>query len=195
MVKIVPRNKLLIVGIFVLGLVLLLIAIKIIKVQFNTKTLKPILIDPYKIGTDFKYIPSRNLFDISNFTYIIKPLDNYCNNYPLVIFIITSFYRNIETRSAIRRAYYIKKLAHFNFKKVFLLGIGPDNKYVNVKAIQNEASRFGDIVQGNFIEAYRNLTYKHVMGLKWISENCSSAKYVIKMDDDIVINLIGILTF
>lgn len=43
---------------------------------------------------------------------------------------------------------------------------------------------------GNFIEAYRNLTYKHVMGLKWAaSQPCNiKPRFIIKMDDDIVVD-------
>lgn len=42
---------------------------------------------------------------------------------------------------------------------------------------------------GNFIEAYRNLPYKHVMGLRWASSHrCLRPTYIIKMDDDIVVD-------
>lgn len=44
-------------------------------------------------------------------------------------------------------------------------------------------------IAGNFVEAYRNLTYKHVMGLRWAStQECHHSKYIIKMDDDIVVD-------
>lgn len=46
--------------------------------------------------------------------------------------------------------------------------------------------------QGNFEEHYRNLTYKHVMGLKWASTYCGHAKFVLKMDDDIAVDLFQI---
>lgn len=42
---------------------------------------------------------------------------------------------------------------------------------------------------GNFIEAYRNLPYKHVMGLRWASfHKCLRPTFIIKMDDDIVVD-------
>ncbi|MCL4144272.1 UNVERIFIED_CONTAM: hypothetical protein GTU68_009978 [Idotea baltica] len=46
-----------------------------------------------------------------------------------------------------------------------------------------------DIIQGNFKEHYHNLTYKHVMGLQWVNTFCSQAKYIIKMDDDIIVDI------
>jgi hypothetical protein len=50
--------------------------------------------------------------------------------------------------------------------------------------MQNEAERFQDIVQGNFIEAYKNLTYKHLMGLQWAVDKCKN-----NMDNNIIVNL------
>lgn len=42
---------------------------------------------------------------------------------------------------------------------------------------------------GNFLEAYRNLSYKHAMGLRWASSHrCLQPKFIIKMDDDVVVD-------
>jgi hypothetical protein len=48
--------------------------------------------------------------------------------------------------------------------------------------------KFKDIVQGQFIDSYRNLTNKGVMGYKWISKNCMNAEIVLKVDDDAFVN-------
>lgn len=56
------------------------------------------------------------------------------------------------------------------------------------RALINEASRFQDIIQGNFIDAYRNLTYKHIMGLRYAVSEARDAQFIVKMDDDIVID-------
>lgn len=47
---------------------------------------------------------------------------------------------------------------------------------------------YDDIVQGNFLDAYRNMTYKHVMALKWFTYHCPEAKYILKADDDVFVN-------
>lgn len=52
---------------------------------------------------------------------------------------------------------------------------------------------FQDIVQGDFVEAYKNLTYKHLMGLDWISKNCPESIFVVKTDDDIVIDIYDVV--
>ncbi|KAL3857935.1 hypothetical protein ACJMK2_012560 [Sinanodonta woodiana] len=51
----------------------------------------------------------------------------------------------------------------------------------------------GDIVQEDFIDDYHNLTHKGVMGFKWISENCKTAKYFIEIDDDVFVNIFNLI--
>ncbi|RZB41646.1 beta-1,3-galactosyltransferase 5, partial [Asbolus verrucosus] len=141
--------------------------------------------DASDLGNNFK----MKLFNLT-FKYTIKA--NPCLSHNKKIFaviIVTSHYNNVETRSAMRRAFSHKDLENLNLKRVFLLGEAPNSVYLKQESILDESKRFGDIIQGNFLEAYRNLTYKHIMGLKWVSEHCQTAKYVIKMDDDIVVNI------
>ena len=57
------------------------------------------------------------------------------------------------------------------------------------KALYKESKINGDIIQGDFIDSYRNLTNKGVMGYRWITENCRNAEIVIKIDDDAFINM------
>ncbi|XP_063709150.1 lactosylceramide 1,3-N-acetyl-beta-D-glucosaminyltransferase-like [Culicoides brevitarsis] len=52
---------------------------------------------------------------------------------------------------------------------------------------------FKDLVQGNFIDHYHNMTYKHVMALKWFDDFCSNAKVLLKVDDDVLVNVPYIL--
>lgn len=129
------------------------------------------------------------LFNL-DFKYLIN--NNVCAaaNEINAVFIVTSYYGNVELRSAMRRALPDRILRQEKLRRVFLLAIGPNKGIfdVNYKAILQENGRFGDLVQGNFIEAYRNLTYKHIMGLNWAATYCSNAKYVVKMDDDTVFN-------
>jgi len=45
----------------------------------------------------------------------------------------------------------------------------------------------------DFQDTYRNLTYKGVAALRWISRYCSHARYVLKTDDDIFVNAFNLL--
>lgn len=137
---------------------------------------------------DYPILPQR-LFDIKNFKYILNN-ENICTDAVKYIWIITSYADHVELRSAIRRAYSDTELKSLGVRRIFLLAQLPNsNHLVSQNALQNENKRFNDLIQGNFYEAYKNLTYKHIMGLKWVSEFCSQATYLIKMDDDIVLNL------
>ena len=49
--------------------------------------------------------------------------------------------------------------------------------------IRQEAGNNEDIVFGDFIDSYRNLTRKMVLGVEWAALHCQ-AQYVMKVDDD-----------
>lgn len=149
--------------------------------------------------------------------------------------IVTSHAEHVELRSAHRRAYPRSELLRLGLRRVFLLarpvrrgGAEGDARdaYAWVDgALRDEARRFSDIVQGDFIEAYRlaaglllpllfggavlparvciplvfsacrNLTYKHTMGLEWAARYCPQAQLVIKMDDDIAVDLYQLMDY
>lgn len=110
---------------------------------------------------------------------------------------ITSYVGHDDVRAAHRAAISTATLSELNIFRVFLLAAVPSTeKYITQKAIESENRHFGDIVQGNFIEAYRNLTYKHVMGLRWSSSHrCIKSKFIIKMDDDIVVDFFYLINY
>ncbi|XP_067676199.1 lactosylceramide 1,3-N-acetyl-beta-D-glucosaminyltransferase-like [Haliotis asinina] len=89
--------------------------------------------------------------------------------------------RDMLTSDVISKTYTIRIL--------FLIG-WPD-KFV--KRTQNdiriETRRHRDILQGRFLDTYRNLTYKTVFGFKWISRHCRNVNYVIKIDDDVYVDI------
>ncbi|PNF29538.1 hypothetical protein B7P43_G01927 [Cryptotermes secundus] len=97
------------------------------------------------------------------------------------VLIITSHAGDIEARSAMRRAYPEDKLKHLGIRRIFLLAVSnpkDDVRYNSVtqNALEDENHRYSDLVQGNFREAYRNLTYKHMMGLDWVTKYCQQAQ-------------------
>lgn len=147
------------------------------------------------VSERLKYSESNQLLDLNKFAYVLNSVG--CSNQTFGVLIVTSYAGDVEIRSAVRQAYPRKLLTQLGLKRVFLLAqIHPNKNVNNVEqaAIVNENDRFGDIVQGNFFEDYRNLTYKHVMGLRWASENCKNVSYVVKMDHDIVADLFSIVT-
>lgn len=110
---------------------------------------------------------------------------------------MTSYVGHDEVRSAHRTAIANNVLRKLNVLRVFLLAEIPSKeKFITQKAIESEQAHFNDIVQGNFVEAYRNLSYKHIMGLRWSSSHsCLRSKYIIKMDDDIVVDFYELFNY
>ncbi|XP_074042533.1 beta-1,3-galactosyltransferase 1 [Leptinotarsa decemlineata] len=75
----------------------------------------------------------------------------------------------------------------------FLLGATSDQT-LNGK-IEQEQEIFGDIIRGNFIDTYDNLTLKTISMLEWVNNFCSKAQFVLKTDDDMFINVSRLLAF
>ena len=44
-------------------------------------------------------------------------------------------------------------------------------------------------IAGSFPEKYQHLPMKHAFGFSWIAKHCDNAKYVLKADDDVIVNL------
>ncbi|XP_063831387.1 beta-1,3-galactosyltransferase 5-like [Ostrinia nubilalis] len=120
---------------------------------------------------------------------LINPANTICDEKPFLAIIVTSYVGHVELRSAHRRAMPAGLLKSMNAIRIFLLAkIPPNEKYITQEAIQSEQEIYGDILQGSFLENYRNLTYKHLMGLNWASNVCRPT-YILKVDDDIVFNI------
>lgn len=128
------------------------------------------------------------LLDLRDFKYLLTSAACKSNN-ATIIHIVTSYSGNVEARSALRRAYSSSELETLGVSRVFLLATLPPSHEVSQSALSNEHDRYHDLVQGSFLESYRNLTYKHIMGLKWVLETCPNIKYIIKSDDDILIDM------
>lgn len=56
--------------------------------------------------------------------------------------------------------------------------------------LQEEQYEFGDLVVGSFRDNFYNLTYKHMMGYKWILNYCPHATFVMKVDEDKFVDII-----
>ena len=95
---------------------------------------------------------------------------------------------NLKKRQSIRQTWGDRSLLRrFNATLVFIMGAVRDARLTQL--VQLESERYGDIVQEDFVDSYRNLTYKAIAGLKWAATYCSRASYILKTDDDILVNL------
>ena len=74
---------------------------------------------------------------------------------------------------------------------VFLIGKVKDPEVQ--QKLEEEFKQFSDLVQGDFMDTYRNMTQKAVLGLQYISAHCSHVPYAIKADDDVVIDIFKVM--
>ncbi|KAL8617483.1 hypothetical protein ACOMHN_048121 [Nucella lapillus] len=70
---------------------------------------------------------------------------------------------------------------------LFLLGTPPSPTHRQL--VQTESARYGDMLVADFVDSYQNLTLKVLHGLRWVLHNCPQAKFVLKADDDVFVNL------
>jgi hypothetical protein len=71
--------------------------------------------------------------------------------------------------------------------------IGTTNGEILTSQVKQEDVDFGDIIQFSFNESYRNLTLKRLMGFMLATEFCSNAHFIITTDDDVYVNIHGLL--
>lgn len=140
------------------------------------------------------YLATHYTFNLPSFIantknpYLI-PNGNGCkeNNISSII-IVHSASQYSFRRTVIRKTWGNSSyLLQHGMKLLFFLGI-PSLPHIQ-HSINTESIINGDIVQGSFIDTYKNLTHKSVLVLRWISENCMHIKTVIKVDDDVFLNI------
>lgn len=133
----------------------------------------------------------HQLIDLTTFQFLLNVES--CNNteMPTLLVLIHSAAQNLEKRNTIRETWgsYLRD----KIKIVFLLG-KIDNLNAQSKLLQEQYIN-NDLVQGNFVDKYRNITYKHVMAFKWVKYYCTDVNFILKTDDDVFINMPNLLKF
>ena len=129
--------------------------------------------------------------------YMINQLDlcaktnNKSKEIDLIILVVSSIEYHAE-RNAIRQSYAsVSRNNTSNVRHIFFIGSnGNENQ---TREITQENSIHHDIVQIDIIDTYTTLTLKVVAGINWVVKYCSNAKYLIKADTDVWLNIHKIL--
>ncbi|KAH8365984.1 hypothetical protein KR093_007916, partial [Drosophila rubida] len=131
---------------------------------------------------------ASQLIDLHNFAYIMQ--QPACAPHIQALILVHTAPRNAEKRALIRQTWGNPRMtsASSPLRVVFLLGAVRHSEPELQHALRLENVRHADMVQGNFQDAYRNMTYKHVMALKWFNSHCGHAQLLIKVDDDVYVN-------
>ncbi|XP_008404294.1 beta-1,3-galactosyltransferase 1-like [Poecilia reticulata] len=110
---------------------------------------------------------------------------------PFVVLIVQVAPRNRAHRDVIRSSWGSEKLVNNQVVALFfLLGMqtGDDAEQVHQQLLQ-ESKEHQDLIQGDFVDCYKNLTIKTMVMLEWLNSCCSSAAYAMKIDSDMFLNV------
>lgn len=111
-----------------------------------------------------------------------------------LLVLVNSIHKNFEQRRAIRNTWGSVKTA--NGKRVLTLFTLAKNsdKGLN-KKVEEESNQHHDILLEDFIDTYKNLTLKTIMGVKYAATYCGGANFVMKTDDDMYVNYNSLVTY
>ncbi|KAL1516555.1 hypothetical protein ABEB36_000460 [Hypothenemus hampei] len=126
-----------------------------------------------------------------NYTFNFSLLNLGCDNDTFLLVLVHSALSNYKKRAAIRKTW-----GNYtgNIKVYFLMGLSEKSGEVQ-QDLYEEYLKYQDIIQGTFLDTYRNLTLKHIMTLKYAIYHCPRAKYILKTDDDVFVNMPLMLNF
>uniref|UniRef100_A0A1L8E1E9 Hexosyltransferase n=1 Tax=Nyssomyia neivai TaxID=330878 RepID=A0A1L8E1E9_9DIPT len=132
---------------------------------------------------------SRNLSDFiqpdRNTCLICPNLPDVCRDgrdINSTLFFVTTSPTNREKRDVIRSTW----AQAASVRPYFLTGRVLDSKTMNL--LEEEAKLFNDIVVEDFVDTYVNLTLKTGFMFKNFLSICPKAKYLMKCDDDVMVN-------
>ncbi|XP_033644099.1 beta-1,3-galactosyltransferase 1-like [Asterias rubens] len=165
----------------------------------HTRTRYEDLYPPAKVETPIAEIDKVAHINPHNYKLIIdepnacyddrgKPQETF------LVILISTIHRNFEQRHAIRETWGSPK--EINGKKIvtlFLLAYTKDSHLQ--KLVMEESKQHHDLLQEDFVDSYKNLTLKTMMGMKWVGSHCSHASYFMKTDDDMYVNYANLVTY
>ncbi|KAK0062041.1 beta-1 3-galactosyltransferase 1 [Biomphalaria pfeifferi] len=127
-----------------------------------------------------------------SFSFIHNPKDT-CSNSTNVLYVVPSAPTNFWRRSKVRQGFLGTHVGNSNgnAKLLFFLGKSTDEALVaeTQASVVDEFVKHNDIVQEAFEDSRRNYRLKAVSMLKWPVYFCRDAKYVVRLDDDVEINI------
>ena len=124
--------------------------------------------------------------------YTIQP--EKCNQATLLVIAVISQPAGFNIRRAIRDTWGSLAAKKYDVRFFFVLGrIG--DKLLQTK-LEAEAKTFRDILQSNqFVDAYRASTMKTLSLFQWCAGFCAGSKFVLRVDDDVWLNLPDFMEF
>ncbi|XP_022086947.1 beta-1,3-galactosyltransferase 1-like [Acanthaster planci] len=139
---------------------------------------KPHLVNPHPYS-----------FTITNADACVKGANT--NGYVDVLCLVYTATSDSYSRTLIRKTWAsARRVKGKRIVTMFLLGQrGEETQFL----IDLENNHYHDIIQENFHDSYYNLTLKTLMGLRWAAQFCPNARYILKVDVDMFVNVYNLL--
>ena len=123
-----------------------------------------------------------------------KSLDPMLNANRTLLIVVISAAEHTARRDAIRKTWGGQSLLETDWiQLIFLIGSALREDNVTKDRLNREKNQYNDLVQTNVIDTYANLTLKSLSMLYWTYTHCPEAQLVLKCDDDIFLNLSGLV--
>ena len=162
-----------------------------------TQIPKPVINpDRYKLpGMVKSWFPDSHTVPLTvNKDFLVTPTNLCPLDTPLdYLVMVHTAVGNTDRRQGIRDTYGQVLFKQPVGRVVFLLGTTENQTLTQI--VRKEAATYNDVVVGDFHDSYHNLTLKGVAGLKWTNEFCPGVKMVIKVDDDVFVNIFKLVRF
>ena len=143
----------------------------------------------YALNAEINYL-STDINDQKNKEYLDPLRVSTCNNNGSNTFLLLSVPSstgNSKQRLAIRNSWGSVVRDDDSLHLAFFIG-RPENANMR-RAIEEEKQLFNDIIELNVEDKYENLAKKSIGMLEWANSRCNHAKYMLKVDDDIFLNI------
>ena len=109
-----------------------------------------------------------------------------------MVILIYSAIKNSDKRISLRNTWADSRIANKKrFTVVFLLGKTAEKSDQDL--INAESEKYNDLVQGDFLDLYHNLPDKGLFGFQWVMDYCQNARVVLKVDDDVFVDIFKLL--
>ena len=132
------------------------------------------------LGLGLVVVRGEDHFNISTVEVVWSPPD--CGDISLII-LIHSHPAHLSLRKTLRETW-ARQVSQGQFKTRTVFVIGQVQQEDLSRRLEEERRTYSDLVAGHFVDSYRNLTYKHLLGYRWVTEHCEGADFVLKSDDD-----------
>lgn len=134
---------------------------------YYTSTFKDIKPLQYRILEPRLY--NDTLVNLYNFEFVFNNaslcMKSMAENKSIIVIMVHTARTNFDRRYAIRNTWgSIKIFRQWHLHLAFLIGSDPGSSPEIDAQLWDESKEHGDIIMGNFVDSYRNLTYKHLMG-------------------------------